>query len=372
MSRAAIQAALARHRIFPHRTTSAIVEALAETAKQWLASGNPWRARAIAEAPGPTGFSPAMIAEAITLTFGALTRAALGKVPVPTDAPRRITQVLSGNVPAPGIGSICRGLLWQAVNVVKCSRRDPVFPALFVESLRAVDAGLADCVAVLHWPREETGLTQAALAGADAVIVYGDDDSIASVRAQAPAPAKFFGYGHKISFALIGRDAGRTGDLPALAAFDASVYDQQGCMSPHVFFVESDAREFAATLAPAMAAYEARVPRGKLTLAEAAEAALVRNDYEFRSASDRRVAVWTGPPPYPWTVIYDATPAFAPSCLNRTVFVKPLGTLAAMQAWAGKVSTVGVAPWDARLRSVAGQLAERVCPIGQMQRPPVV
>lgn len=345
---------------------------IAQTASNWLAPGSRWRSRAIAEAPGATGFSPEMIDEAIKLIFGALSLAALEKFPVPTDAPRRITHILSGNVPAPGIGSICRGLLLNAMNLVKCSRRDPVFPVLFVESLREVDADLAKRVTVQCWSREAIGQTQAALAGADAVFAYGDDESIASLRALTAAATKFYGYGHKISLAIVGQESVVTGDLPALAAFDASVYDQQGCMSPHVFFVEAGAREFAARLATAMADYQRRIPRGKLTVEEAALSAQVRETYEFRSANDQRVAIWSGQPPYPWTVIYDETAAFTPSCLNRTVFVKPISTLGAMQAWAGKVSTVGVAPWNDRLKSMAGTQAERVCPIGQMQRPPVL
>ncbi|MEI8315647.1 MAG: acyl-CoA reductase [Verrucomicrobiota bacterium] len=355
----------------PLRTTDSIADALAQAAKNWLAPDSKWRARAVAEAPGPTGFSPEMVNEAVTLTFGALTREALSKFIAPANAPRRITHILSGNVPAPGIGSICRGLLLNAVNLVKCSHRDPVFPTLFVESLREVDTELASRVTAVHWPREDTGRTQAALANAEAVIAYGDDDSIASLRALTPAAAQFFSYGHKVSFAIVGREALPDGDLPVLAAFDASVYDQQGCMSPHAFFVEGNAREFAAALAAAMATYETRVPRGRLSVEEAALAAQVRAIYEFRSANDRRVAIWNSKPPHPWTVIYDENPSFTPSCLNRTVFVKPLCTLDAMQALAGKVSTVGVAPWNDRLRSLSGKLPERVCPIGQMQRPPL-
>ena len=349
-----------------------IQAAIAQTAGNWLVPGNPWRARAIAEVPEATGFSREMVDEAITLIFGALKLEALGKFNTPADAPRRITHILSGNVPAPGIGSICRGLLLNAENLVKCSQRDPVFPKLFVESLREVNAELAARVTVLHWSREEVSQTRAALAGADAVFAYGDDDSITSLRALTPATTRFYGYGHKISFAIVGHDASFTGDLLAAAAFDASMYDQQGCMSPHTFFIEGDARGFAEMLAPAMENYQRRVPRGKLTIEEAALATRVREAYEFRSANDSRVAVWTGNPPYPWTVIYDEATDFTPSCLNRTVFVKPAKTLDAMRAWTGRISTVGISPCNDRLKSLAGNLAERVCQIGQMQRPPVL
>ena len=403
MNATAIQAAIARAQVFPQRTTRAIADALIQTARQWLAADSPWRTRVVAAAPAPTGFSPEMVNEAVTLTFEALATETFRDYTFPGVTPRRITHILSGNVPAPGIASICRGLLLQAVNLVKTAQRDPVFPTLFVESLRAVDPELAECVTVLHWPRSEADLTRAALAEADAVIVYGDDNSIASVRALTPARAKFFGYGHQISFGIVGEEplalyqsstggrgssraesfrspanglAGASpsnlGDLAALAALDASVYDQQGCMSPHVYFVAGNARDFAAALAVAMDTYQRRVPRGPLSVEEAARAAAIRQAYEFRSANDPRVAIWTSASPYPWTVIYDEDPTFTPSCLNRTVFVKPITTLDAMQAWAGQISTVGIAPWNDPLRNRAGKLAERVCPIGQMQRPPLL
>jgi len=372
MNTTEIEAAIARPGIFPQRTPHAMADALVQTARLWLAADSPWRARAIAAAPEPTGFSAAMVNEAVTLTFEAFTQATFGDYKLSGEPPHRITHILSGNVPAPSIASICRGLLLHSVNLVKSSQRDPVFPALFVESLREVDPDLAECVTVLHWPRSETNLTRAALAGADAVIVYGDDDSIASVRALTPPRARFFGYGHKISFGIIDHEDPLSTDLPDLAAWDASVYDQQGCMSPHVFFVANGVREFAAVLAVAMENYQQRIPRGPLSIEEAARAAAVREAYEFRSANDPRVKIWTGASPYPWTVIYDEDPLFTPSCLNRTIFVKPISTLNSMQAWAGKISTVGIAPWNDQSRNSVSHLAERVCPIGQMQRPPML
>jgi hypothetical protein len=261
-----------------------------------------------------------------------------------------------------------------------------VLPALFVESLREVDAELAECVAVLHWPREETALTQAAVAAAEAVIVYGDDATIAAVNRLTPPTAQFLGYGTKLSFAVVAKEAMTAANLPALAeaaAFDVSVYDQQGCLSPHVIYVEElgelGPRKFAEALAHSMAAYHARVPRGLLTVEEAAAVKQLRDAYEFRGATDRRVAVWTSGNSNDWTVIYEDDPSFLPSCLNRTVYVKPTDgfkrVLDSVKRFAGKISTVGVAPLDDRALAFAGDLARlgvhRVCPLGDMQCPPL-
>jgi hypothetical protein len=405
-----VQEAIARtveahERVVQHRNTDAIIEVIAETAKRWREPKNLWRLRAIEQAPATTGFSESMAREAIDLTFDALTHDALGEL-VDRElgnrrildefclrgrtrshavGPQLIAHFLAGNVPPPSIISVCHGLLLKSANLVKVSNRDPVFPTLFAESLRDVDAELADCVAVFNWTRENSTLTRTALAEADAVIAYGDDQTVSVLRQLAPEATIFLGYGHKISFAVVAKEAMTVENLPNLAeaaAFDVSVYDQQGCLSPHVFYVEERGelgpRKFAAALADAMANYQQRVPRGTLSTEEAAFVQM-RTAYEFRAASDRRVAVWSSPNPNEWTVIYDDDSSFTPSCLNRMVFVKPADglkrVLDLIQSFAAKISTVGVSPMTERTMAFAASLSNlgvhRVCPIGQMQRPPL-
>jgi hypothetical protein len=407
----------ARERVWQHRTTDAVITVLAQAAKNWLDPKSPWRKRAVEQAPATTGFSGAMVNEAVDLTFGAITYESLGELldrelgnrrvldefclrgraHTRAMGPRLIAHFLAGNVPSPGIVSMCCGWLLRSANLVRVSTRDPVFPALFLESVREVDAELADCVATLEWPRSELALTQTAVGDADAVIAYGDDHTISALRQLAPPAAKFLGYGHKISLAVVAKEAMTEENLPRLAqaaAFDASVYDQQGCLSPHVFYVEERGqlgpRKFAAALAEAMAAYEARVPRGQLSVEEAAEVVKFRSGYEFAAASDRRIAVWTNPSGgaaspdnepgrTSYAVIYDDSPAFRASCLNRTVLVKPTDgykrVLDAIQKFAPSISTVGVAPMNERAQAFANELARmgvpRVCAIGRMQRPPL-
>src|SRR5208283_6142713 len=150
----------ARERVWQHRTTDAVITALAQAAKNWLDPKSPWRKRAVEQATTPTGFSEAMVNEAIDLTFGAITHEALGELldrelgnrrvldefcmrgraQSRATGPRLIAHFMAGNVPAPAIVSICCGLLLKSANLVKASNRDPDFPSLFAESLREVDA----------------------------------------------------------------------------------------------------------------------------------------------------------------------------------------------------------------------------------------
>jgi len=393
----------ARERV-QQRSTDAIIHTLAQAARNWLEPGSVWRKRAIEQAPATTGFSSEMVNEAVDLTFGAITEGALRELLItrPTPAPSQegnfglglpsrggdrggfIVHFLAGNVPAPGIARICSGLLLKSANLVKVSSRDPVFPALFAESLREVDAELADCVAVLDWRRDEVALTKAAMAEADAVIAYGDDDTIASLRELCRSDAQFYGYGHKLSFAVVAKEAltkDNLSQLAELAAFDTSVYDQQGCMSPHAFYIEEGGeispREFASALAVAMAKYQERVPRGQLSVEEAAHIAKLRGLCEFWSAADGSVAVWSPGASNDWLVIFNNDPTFTPSCLNRVVFVKPVKQLVfipqLVQRFASHLSTVGLAPLDKRAMGLSEMLfrvgVTRICAIGEMQRP---
>jgi hypothetical protein len=78
-------------------------------------------------------------------------------------------------------------------------------------------------------------------------------------------------------------------------------------------------------------------------------------------------------------VVYEADARFQMSCLNRFVYVKAVADLTAMLHGADdireKVSTVGIAVPEEQTQEIATQLARwgatRVCPLGQMQNPPL-
>jgi hypothetical protein len=107
------------------------------------------------------------------------------------------------------------------------------------------------------------------------------------------------------------------------------MFDQQGCVSPHVVWVERAAVNvdaFAAMLGRALDALEQEFPRGSMDAAEAAAIHDVRTRAEFRSIAGEDVSLFEGSGAS-WTVIRDADTAFEPSCLNRTVRVKQIDRL---------------------------------------------
>ena len=113
--------------------------------------------------------------------------------------------------------------------------------------------------------------------------------------------------------------------------------------------------------------------------AKAAAIASRRSIYEVRAAHSPDTRHWSSRHSTAWTVVYEADPRFQLSCLNRFIYVKGVKDLTeALQSAdsvRGKVSTVGLAAPEDQAQELAATLARwgvtRVCPLGQMQVPPL-
>src|SRR3954470_372325 len=150
--------------------------------------------------------------------------------------PRLTTHVFAGNVPGLPAQSLVAALLAKAACLGKTASEEPLFPSLFAASLAEVDPRLAACLAVTWWPGGTETLETVAFGQADAVIAYGSEATIASIRARVAPGTRFVAYNHKLSFGVIGREALASECLvetAARAAYDVAKYDQQGCLSPH-------------------------------------------------------------------------------------------------------------------------------------------
>jgi hypothetical protein len=141
------------------------------------------------------------------------------------------------------------------------------------------------------------------------------------------------------------------------------------------------AEGFAEMLAEELDRREATEPRGNLPVEKAATIASRRAFYEVRTAhSPEATRHWCSKDSTAWTVVYESDPRFQMSCLNRFIYVKGVADLTeALQSCdsiRGKVSTVGIAAQEDKSQKLAVQLARwgvtRVCPLGQMQSPPLM
>lgn len=294
--------------------------------------------------------------------------------------PRLTSHVFSGNVPGLPLQSLACALLVKSSSLGKVASEEPLFPALFVQSLAEVDERLAACFAITWWPHGVTELEEVAFGRAEAVVAYGSEAAITAVNARVPLGVRFIAYGHRLSFGVLGREwlsPKRIEELALRAGYDVAKYDQQGCLSPHVFYVERGGivspRDFAARLADALGQYQQVMPRGRISLIEAAAIRELRAACEFTED----IALFESPGDTAWTVAYDENPQFDVSCLNRTIYVKPVDDVLQIPELVRPVraylQTCGVGLDPPRLEFLATALGrlgvDRVCPLGRMPDP---
>jgi hypothetical protein len=169
----------------------------------------------------------------------------------------------AGNVPGTGLLIVLLALAATAeqgirppVILVRNSRREPLFTPLVLTALELVDPGLLNTTLVTLWDHADTALQEYLLAQADLVVAAASDETIEDIGqkikrvSSAMRPIRFHGHGHKVSFSTVGRECleqGRktpTSDTPLvdavalLAALDVALWNQQGCLSSRVHFLE--------------------------------------------------------------------------------------------------------------------------------------
>ena len=175
-------------------------------------------------------------------------------------------------------------------------------------------------------------LETALFAEADCVTATGSDETLAAIRARLPAKTRFLGYGHRVSFGFVASavlHGSNTRQIISHAADDVVAWNQLGCLSPHVIYVQSGGKvspeQFAEMLADELERREQTEPRGELAAEHAAVIASRRAFYEVRAAARAEgldTLMWHSRNSTAWTVVYEADPRFQLSCLNRFVYVK--------------------------------------------------
>ena len=145
---------------------------------------------------------------------------------------------------------------------------------------------------------------------ADCVTATGSDETLAAIRSRLPVKTRFLGYGHRVSFGFVAREVLSGSNAPRIAACvadDVVAWNQLGCLSPHVIYVEQGGEvspdKFAELLAEELERREETEPRGELPAPHAAAIASRRGFYEVRAAHSPETLMWhsQNPPPGRWS-----------------------------------------------------------------------
>lgn len=398
-----------RETYLARRSLQSMVSFVASLAENWLDADYPFRKLALEQAQQARFARPTLergldnfFQQLTRENFRALLAQELGDgidvaVEPPQTAPARTVHfwrgpefqahIAAGNIPNPALMSIIFGLLTRSAQFLKSASGASFLPRLFAHSIYDADAKLGACLEVAEWPGGNVALEDALFAEADCVTATGSDETLDDIRKRLPLRCRFLGYGHRVSFGFIAGDilAGvRAKKIVAAAADDIVAWNQLGCLSPHVIYTQAggevSAEHFAQLLAEELDRREASEPRGEISAEEAAAIASRRAIYDIRAAhSPENTQHWRSADSTAWTVVFESDARFQLSCLNRFIYVKPVADLKAALENAdtvrGRVSTVGIAAPEERISELAAQLARwgvtRVCPLGQMQKPPL-
>lgn len=295
-----------------------------------------------------------------------------------------VAHVWAGNVPGLPMWSLVSGLLVKAGSIGKVASAEPVFASVLARILVDVEPRLADCLAVVWWPGSDAQQASPLFAQADAVLAYGGTTALSAIQKQVPATTRFLPHGHKLSFGMVSTAAlslRRAKATAAHAALDVVRYEQQGCYSPHLFYVQRGAptspQEFAQALASELAALAHKFPRRSLSLEEARSVAAWRESQELAMLTDDMIQVM-GDAAQPWVVVYsDIGTPLQPGPLNRSVLVVGVDTLneveGLVQGQRNSLQTAGLAAAPEELLGLSECLARagvtRICAIGSMTAP---
>jgi Acyl-CoA reductase (LuxC) len=278
--------------------------------------------------------------------------------------------ILSANVFVAPLRAIAIARAASARVTVRPSSRDPTLAEVLV-------AAAGDPAVSIAKGRDLAALE------AERIDVYGRDDTIAEVRSLARPGVAVRGHGAGLGVALIARAAhdedadaetpadadyvdALTAQAAALAA-DVIPFDQRGCLSPRVAFVEGTparGEAFAGALHAQLASLGSRVPRGTLTSDERSEGARWRETLAFAGR------VWVGPD----HVVALAAPGMplAIPPVGRHVLVVPAPSAASVRALVAPFARFVVTVGSNNPEALAGiaPLHARPALLGRMQRPP--
>lgn len=297
--------------------------------------------------------------------------------------PELILHIWAGNVPALSLWSLVSGLLVKSGNIGKVSSAEPLFAGWFARVLVEIEPKLKDCLAVVWWKGGEGEQEESIFKHTDVVAGYGSNDSLESLHKRLPVTTRFLPFGHKLSFGVVSNsslDSRKAWETAHHMALDIIRYDQQGCYSPHVFYVQKGGGvspiEFAKYVAHELESFEERFPRRSLSLEEMTSFTHWRSQEELSVYTKQNKAVFASDKS-DWAVVYEEDAPFSPTCLNRAIkviaFEKIEDIVQKIAPFRSFLQTVGLATTPKELYQWADLLgragATRITALGKMTSP---
>ena len=292
-------------------------------------------------------------------------------VRVRAKAPKLIYHICAGNLTVSAITSIVHGLVLGSHNVVKLpgDRDDSSTRREILAFIRGLPASLRKLVEM------HRTLDEKMLARADAIIAFGSDPTMETLRARTRFDQKFIAHGHALSLLWLADPNNLTAREARAVATDILTYDQLGCLSPQAIYVppQTNIAALGEKISRALEAHRRGLKKKPARPLSVAARLAEARDMAF--ALGHRA--WLPPKKHlGWTLAHDPESFFQPSPLHGFITIRPVresNLKEALASVAGRISTVGVV---GKMSSAVEQVfldlgATRICPAGRMQFPPL-
>jgi len=282
----------------------------------------------------------------------------------PPSQPPPILIVLSSNLPALALQPLLAALALRRSVIVKSPSTEPLFTPAFVRALGERSPAVASAWAALTWSGGHSALEAPLFESLDPILVYGQDETIRSIRQRAAG--RVVGFGPKLSIGYVAAGA----DLQPAArglARDIALFDQRGCLSVQAIYTEQDANALAQALADELSSLSRELPVGPMAdeLAAAVQSERLRADLKGHDRPELPIECGT--------VIVDPELDLRPSPGLRTVRIHPtrpeefLGVLDRGVHEIQGVSVAGPLPPVVHTALQAREIG-RIAPAGELQK----
>lgn len=404
-----------------------IVSILDRVSKLWASESYAPRQQALKHMPEVVGFSPEMVELGLNELSRLCARENLHRIlhgelgdravvdrwcPHPSGYVRAlplgvIIHVSPGNVFLGAADSLVRGLITKNVNILKVSAGDPVFPLLFARSIQdaAPNSPLAKAFAIVTFKGGDREVEQIFKDRCQGAVVWGGQQAISAWTNDVPLGLRVVPYGPRLSLAIVTRDflaeaatrpasdylvdayyqhvlpTRRTGieHMASMLALDVVMWEQRGCGSPQVLFLQDSphGEEFLNALANALHSLGSTIPAAALTRDEEVEILRERELCSFSQLTGQGDA-WSSQPgdPARWNILLRRDMSRLGSPLNRTLVVHPYvdktQVIEALKPYSSVLQSVGVGATNSQLTQFAEDLTAcgvtRLTKLGAMHR----
>jgi len=150
--------------------------------------------------------------------------------------------IAAGNQFGLAFYSAIEGLLTGNINLIKLPSNDDGLAVMIFSELFKIAPLLKDNVYLFDYTSKETEAIRKLMKMADAVVVWGGDESVRAIRNMADPTTKMIEWGHKLSFAYVTRNGYDENTLYGLAENIVET-NQLLCSSCQEIFLDTDTME---------------------------------------------------------------------------------------------------------------------------------